>query len=551
MADDEKMKKVEKKVVEGAKVNGIDKMLGGLKGESLIETKKERKEPIAADVLSWRITEALKHYGHSDGVKLIKEVESYASKRGIEIKIPEVAQATFDEVLGYGGIDCAKSIEAFASKRGIELKIRPDMLQLGFETVLKSEYISKVDLAKEIEAFAVKRGVELELQSVLQAVFDTGCSEEIASYASARKIEIKMQEAIQAGFEADLLHADIDSAKGAEIFASKKKIELKIRPEVLQTAFEQQLADWTTYAITLIKNYASKKGVKIRMRPELLQAAFEQALTEGSVYGAREIKTYASRNGIKIKTRPGVMRTILQTAFETDLAEGSAEDADEIAAYASKNGIKLKMRPDLLQLGFEKILEIMDYHLAQIEVYASKEGIELKIRPDVLQLGFEKFAFSYVHVHADRGEELSEEAKRLLAYSTVHGIKLKTDFKHDPTDLALETKAGGMSIAIYCRKPDSELGGFGKYVIGLDKDTNEIKLIFDNRLFTHEMICKAYNLVAWGGGKMTINKERREMGIFGKSQMFGPAPDSVVIRALTTAFPEYKIVKETLPPESD
>jgi type III secretion system FlhB-like substrate exporter len=334
------------------------------------------------------------------------------------------------------------------------------------------------------------------------------------------------------------------------VFASKKKIELNIRPEVLQAAFDAQLETGIDSAGT-IKAYAHRKGIALKMRPDALQTAFENNLTEGFVHRAEEIKSYAFRNKIKIKIRPDVLRTKLQAAFEKGLAEGSADDAEEIATYASKNGIKLKMRPDLLQLGFESALEGMYYRIAEIEKYASKNRIELKMRPDALQLAFEKAAFSYIHVHAGEGEELSEEAKRLLTYSTVHGIKLKTDFKHDPTDLALETKVSGMSIAIYCRKPDSELGGFGKYVIGLDRDANEIKLIFDSRLFTHEMICKAYNLEAWGGGKMTINKERREIGIFGKSQMFGPAPDSVVIMALTTAFPEYKIVKEALPPGSD
>jgi hypothetical protein len=209
MADDEKMKKVEKKVDGGTIAKGADKTLREAKGESLIKTKKERKEPIAADVLSWRITEALKHYGHSDCVKLIKETESYASKQGITLKIPEILQTTFDEALGDGNIDCAKKIEALASKRGIELKIRPDMLQLGLETVLNSVYISKVDLAKRIEAFAVKRGVELKLQSILQTVFEADCSEEIAAYASKRGIDLKMQEAVQAAFEKELLQANI------------------------------------------------------------------------------------------------------------------------------------------------------------------------------------------------------------------------------------------------------------------------------------------------------------------------------------------------------
>ena len=329
----------------------------------------------------------------------------------------------------------------------------------------------------------------------------------------------------------------MDKKKGVN---KKKGISKK---EILTEAYSIKLKEVYSIKSSLekknvldkIEEYVKRESFEILK--DAFQKVFEEKLSEGWIDKAKEIEKYAREKGIEIKMQKHVFRK----GLEKRISEGWIYDVKEIEEYAREKGIKIKMDKDKFEIGFEKKLsEGFINDAKKIEQYAREKGIEIKIEK-AFQKAFERYAFGLVHGHPIEGEELSVEAKRVLEYAKELGITLKTDFKKDPIKLHLSKKVGDLKVDIYCRDPDSEIGRFGKYVLGRDKNTGEMKLVFDNRYFTHEKIGEAYNLDVLGGGKMIIDPENKKIEVFGASKIFGKEPRDITIKALQEGFPNYKI----------
>lgn len=229
-------------------------------------------------------------------------------------------------------------------------------------------------------------------------------------------------------------------------------------------------------------------------------------------------------------------------------------DIEDSIMEPSENAIEIIKHIDKekLQKIFKKFLDD-GYMISEIESWSKTFNAPVPLTKGIDTVEKEAY-IRLIHNsqagHADMWrEKLIEQAEEEginLDYDKVVKMEIR-DFLDIPKERWLDQKK---EVEIDSKPVKVEIHGFfeegkdeikGKFIMSLDKETGEKKIIFDSTMGEHKDIGAKYEIEPIGGGWMTMNPKEKTIILSKESENFGKEPRSETIQVLKEIYPDWEI----------